>query len=464
MRHPEREELLHDHLLLSVKGQRLDGKWGSIHSEVLFENTVAASALFNETVAAEVCEALGLATEPRTVTPGRRPVMEIAGVPHELIGWTGRRGEQIAACLKELETEYVTAVGDDGELKYLPAVSERARVELMRMAAHKTRPPKKQNARSLAQLRADWKQSAIDTSEVAADIINSLLERARAATAAIRARVATVLDVALAAVDVTAMVFVMNGGGRFHRRHLLAEARRHLALVLRGRSREPDLDERIVDAAIDAHCLDISEPKTTRGLLPDYRLYTARWALPDPQPARRPPTPAPDPDQPPPAEPRPSGQEAGEWEIPRVPLRYDRAVLASAVVREKLRTTTARRGRAYDVTAHQQAAIGEQLLAHREDTGPERPEPGEGSRPAIDLTAVRDLKKSRTDVEALGFTDEQLRRLQDASTRAGEQSRKRTAEQADRQDAGTASRVRENDQHPYHSKHPDPLHRPEAGR
>ncbi|MFI8007928.1 MobF family relaxase [Streptomyces sp. NPDC086010] len=58
--------LLHDHLLLSVKGQRLDGKWGSIHSLVLYENTVAASALYNELVAAEVCEELGLATEPRT--------------------------------------------------------------------------------------------------------------------------------------------------------------------------------------------------------------------------------------------------------------------------------------------------------------------------------------------------------------------------------------------------------------
>ncbi|MFJ7272033.1 hypothetical protein ACIQV3_36300 [Streptomyces sp. NPDC099050] len=33
----------------------------------------------------------------------------------------------------EWETEYVTAVNDDGELKYLPAVSERARVELMRI-------------------------------------------------------------------------------------------------------------------------------------------------------------------------------------------------------------------------------------------------------------------------------------------------------------------------------------------
>ncbi|MER7000850.1 MobF family relaxase [Streptomyces sp. NPDC000410] len=40
--------LLHDHLLLSVKGQRLDGKWGSIHTTALHENTVAASALYSE--------------------------------------------------------------------------------------------------------------------------------------------------------------------------------------------------------------------------------------------------------------------------------------------------------------------------------------------------------------------------------------------------------------------------------
>ncbi|MFB8351516.1 MobF family relaxase [Streptomyces niveus] len=454
--------LLHDHLMLSVKGQRLDGKWGSIHSEALFENTVAASALYNETVAAEVCEALGLATEPRTVTAGRRPVMEIAGVPHELIRWTARRGEQIAACLKELETEYVTAVGDDGELKYLPAVSERARVHLNKMAAHKTRPPKKK-ARSLAQLRADWKQSAIDTSKVAADIINSLLERARAAAAAIRARVATVVDVALAAVDVTAMVFVMNSGGRFHRRHLLAEARRHLALVLRGRRREAGLDDRIVDAAIAAHCLDISEPKTTRGLLSDYRLYTARWVLPDLQPARRPPTPAPNPVQPPPAEPWTLDQEAGEWEIPRVPLRYDRAVLAATVVRGKLRTTTARRGRAYDGAAHQQAATPEQLLTHPA-TAPERgdQEPEAEHRETVDLPALRALKKSRTDVEALGFTDEQLRRLLQVSTRAGHQSRKRTAERADRQ--GADAPHREDNQQTHHPRQPGPCHGPDAGR
>ncbi|MFJ8098511.1 hypothetical protein [Streptomyces griseofuscus] len=80
----------------------------------------------------------------------------------------------------------------------------------------------------------------------------------------IRARVAAVVDAALAAVDVIATVFVMNDGGRFHRRHLLAEARRHLALVLRGRRRAPGLDDQIVAAAISTHCLDITEPKTIR--------------------------------------------------------------------------------------------------------------------------------------------------------------------------------------------------------
>ncbi|GAA3914376.1 hypothetical protein GCM10023084_77560 [Streptomyces lacrimifluminis] len=119
-----------------------------------------------------------------------------------------------------------------------------------------------------------------------------------------------------------------------------------------------------------------------RGLEVDYRLYTARWSL-SALPARRRPPAVPDPDRRPPADPgepaapRPPGQEAGEWEIPRVPLQYERAVLAGAVVREQLFTTTTARGRAYDVVAHQQAAMPEQLLtpaaadSERHDQEPE---------------------------------------------------------------------------------------------
>ncbi|WP_432095697.1 MobF family relaxase [Streptomyces sp. bgisy100] len=455
--------LLHDHLLLSVKGQRLDGKWGSIHSLALHENTVAASALYNELVAAEVCEALGLATEPRTVTPGRRPVMEIAGVPHELIRWTSRRSDQIAACLAELEHEYVTAVDDDGGPRFLPVVSERARVKLNQIAARKTRPPK-QKTRPLVQLRAWWKTSAILTSGVAVDNITSLLECARAAAAAIRARIAAVVDVALAAVDVAATVFVMNDGGRFHRRHLLAEARRHLALVLRGRRRDPGLDDRIVAASISTHCLDISEPKTVRGLEAGYRLYTARWSLSDLPARRRPPTPAPGPDRESPADPgepaapRPPGQDAGEWEIPRIPLQYERAVLASAVVREKLRTTTAAvRGWAYDVARHQQAAMPEQLLAPAAaDPEHDDQEPEVGPREAVDLTALRALRESRTDVEALDLTAERLRHLGEAFTAAADRARTTMDRYAHRDGAEKPPPVCRDDQQAHRPPEPGP--------
>ncbi|MEE1735581.1 relaxase domain-containing protein [Streptomyces sp. BE147] len=134
--------LPHDDVLLTRKGQRPDGLWGSIPTTALHENTVAASAPYDELVAVEVCEALGLVTEPRTVTPGCRPVMEIAGVPHELIRRSARRSDWIAVCSAELEREYVTAVEDDGEPQFLPVVTERARARPNGIAAKMTSPPK----------------------------------------------------------------------------------------------------------------------------------------------------------------------------------------------------------------------------------------------------------------------------------------------------------------------------------
>ncbi|MEV5434371.1 hypothetical protein [Streptomyces sp. NPDC052701] len=230
-------------------------------------------------------------------------------------------------------------------------------------------------------------------------------------------------------------------------------------------------------AAISAHCLDISEPTTTIGLLSDYRLYTARWSLSDLPARRRPPTPAPAPDRQPaadpgePAAPRPPGQDAGEWEIPRIPLQYERAVLAGAVVREQLRTTTATavRGRAYDVVAHQQAAMPEQLASPAADPEHDDQDPEAGRREAIDLSALRALRESRTDVEALDLTADRLRRLQDAFAKVGDDSRVR----ADRvragrytgqdDDTGAVRPVRPDDQQAHHPQEPGPHRGREAG-
>lgn len=103
--------------------------------------------------------------------------------------------------------------------------------------------------RSLAELRAVWRESA--SRAYGADVVDRLAERARAAAAAIWARVRPVVDIALAAVETIAVVYVMRGA--FNRRHLLAEARRHLSYALRGRPHQHGLDEQIVQTAIDGY-------------------------------------------------------------------------------------------------------------------------------------------------------------------------------------------------------------------
>lgn len=110
--------------------------------------------------------------------------------------------------------------------------------------------------------------------------------------------------------------------------------------------------------------------------------------------------------------------EAGEWDIPRVRLRYDRAVIASTMLAAPLRTAR-RTGRAmYGVTAHQQAAMPKQLLVPLPDTEPEIESErlDEEPRPVLDLTAVRALQKSRTNQQALEITAEQMRHFTDSVT------------------------------------------------
>jgi hypothetical protein len=132
--------------------------------------------------------------------------------------------------------------------------------------------------------------------------------------------------------------------------HLLAETRRHLVLVQRGRRREPGLDNRIVNEALAAHCTDITEARTERGEEPGYRFYTARWAPAGPPPSRTPAA-APRWDRKPAADPAAPflPMEPGEW-VPRVPLRHDRAVIATRVLTGRLRTAR-RTGRAAAVLA-----------------------------------------------------------------------------------------------------------------
>ncbi|MFE4692071.1 MobF family relaxase [Streptomyces sp. NPDC056749] len=236
----ESKPLLHDHAVVSIRARRPDAKgtWGNLSADTLLSHIVAADTLYLLFFMEEVSARLGWAWEPREVTPGRRPVMEIAGIDQRLIGWQSTRRQQIEEALFVLAAEYVEEHGH--------APGERAAYGLACRAADRTRPPKRKEPRPLSELRESWRESAI--AAFGADVINRLAQRARAAAAAVWARVRPVVDIALAAVDVVAVVYVMRGA--FKRHHLLAEARRYLSYVLRGRPHEPGLDERIVQAAV----------------------------------------------------------------------------------------------------------------------------------------------------------------------------------------------------------------------
>ncbi|MET9063301.1 hypothetical protein ABZX99_36475 [Streptomyces antibioticus] len=75
------KRLLHDHAVVSIGARRPDGTLYSM---------------------GEVPAQVGWAREPREVTPGRRPVMEIAGIAPRLIGWQSTRRQQIEDALSVL--------------------------------------------------------------------------------------------------------------------------------------------------------------------------------------------------------------------------------------------------------------------------------------------------------------------------------------------------------------------------
>ncbi|MGW5098157.1 MobF family relaxase [Streptomyces nodosus] len=257
----ESRPLLHDHAVVSIRARRPhDGKWGNLSADSVLAHIVVADTLYTLYFMEEVSARLGWAWEPREVTPGRRPVMEIAGIDQRLIGWQSTRRQQIEDALPVLTAKY--------EERHGHPPGEQAAYALACQAADQTRPPKRTELLSLTELRKRWRTAAIGA--YGADVVDRLAQRARAAAAAVWARVRPVVDVARAAVDTVAVVYVMRGA--FKRHHLLAEARRHLAYTLRGRPHQPGLDDQIVQTVVD----DYTRPAGRRMMTADLRALYPR--------------------------------------------------------------------------------------------------------------------------------------------------------------------------------------------
>lgn len=98
----------------------------------------------------EVSARLGWAWEPREVTPGRRPVMEIAGIDQRLIGWQSTRRQQIEDAFPVLTAKYEEWQGHPP--------GERAAYALACQAADQSCPPKRTVPLSLTELRERWRR------------------------------------------------------------------------------------------------------------------------------------------------------------------------------------------------------------------------------------------------------------------------------------------------------------------
>ncbi|MYU23728.1 hypothetical protein GTY84_18360 [Streptomyces sp. SID8352] len=86
-----------------------------------------------------------------------------------------------------------------------------------------------------------------------------------------------------------------------------------------------------------------------------------------------------------------------------------------------------------------------------------------GRGDAIDMTALRALRKSRTDVEALDLTADRLRRIREAGTKMVNDSRARAHRHTAPSDADAVRPVRPDDQQAHHPQQSAPHRGREAG-
>jgi hypothetical protein len=82
----------------------------------------------------------------------------------------------------------------------------------------------------------------------------------------------------------------------------------------------------------------------------------------------------------------------------------------------------------------------------------------------VDLTALRALKESRTDVEALDLTAERLRHLQEAFATVADRARATMGRYAHQNDADRPHPVRQDHQQAHRPQEPEPHRGREAGR
>jgi conjugative relaxase-like TrwC/TraI family protein len=246
------DPLLHDHVVVANKVLGLDGKWRSIDGRLLFGMAVAASEFYNQRVIEYVCGRLGLRVVPHEVTPGKRPVMRLAGIESDMVDAASNRSKDIRVELAKLEDAYWE--------KHGRAPGTVARIRLAQQATNSTRPYKKK-ARSLAALRLGWREDAI--ARFGADRVDNLLATAQAAAAALDGTAAAPEDIDVEGTAAEVIDTISELRAVWGKRHILAEVRRRVVELTAGQASSnetEDLVQRIADHAWNIASVSIVPP------------------------------------------------------------------------------------------------------------------------------------------------------------------------------------------------------------
>ncbi|WP_248888095.1 MobF family relaxase [Clavibacter nebraskensis] len=225
---------LHDHVVVANKVKGVDGKWRTIDSKLLHRNERAGVRVLQTPPSCPRSVDVSGSRRPRgSPSPGKRPVMEIAGVDPDLIDTFSSRSASIRATTARLTEEYQRDHGRAPDAKTLIAIAQQATLE--------TRP-QKDHVRSPQAIH----EAAV--ARVGADRAAGLVDAARALAPTNKEAASVDVD------EITAQVLrtVEEHHAVWGAHVIEAEARRHLAVMIPDQSVAEPLVQQVTRAALGA--------------------------------------------------------------------------------------------------------------------------------------------------------------------------------------------------------------------
>lgn len=162
---------LHTHVTVSNLVRRADGNWRTLDGRAMLTWTVAMSERYNNLSRDLLRQRLGVEfTERATRTEGSKArVMEVAGIPDELIELYSKRNAAIDRRANELIREFHNKRGVMPDHRQMAAIRNRAWSE--------TRQRKDETVRPLEDMLEQWKQESLDHGWDPRRVVSAVIDR-----------------------------------------------------------------------------------------------------------------------------------------------------------------------------------------------------------------------------------------------------------------------------------------------